>query len=344
MSYCSFQAQLVSFMELVAKAAEAEISRRVDESCAVIRLELTRSRRDIDALKRKCVLLDGELRRVRGRGRRRVWFRTQRDSDVSAIRDQEQNPDQNPDQSVCSPDEGTGVLVIKQERQEQESSSAAAANRPFDPEQQNIQQIQAQENHKPLLGGASEIPNTHCTHSQTSTERRSAPGLQVKAEEDDEEPRGHLRFAQLWTNTEPSRNMCLDPVETQMELYEPERIGADDGETGAGVDSGPALARRLRTHWRSSADVEKRFSCSYCEKSFSRFGQLKEHLRSHTGEKPFACAQCGRSFTKHCNLIRHAVVHSGEKPYQCGQCGKRFTQRSSLKSHQRTHSSARGHS
>lgn len=58
-------------MESVARAAEAEISRRVDESCAVIRLELSRSRRDIDALKRKCVLMDSELRRVRGRGRRR---------------------------------------------------------------------------------------------------------------------------------------------------------------------------------------------------------------------------------------------------------------------------------
>uniref|UniRef100_A0A8C1K9N3 Si:ch211-155e24.3 n=1 Tax=Cyprinus carpio TaxID=7962 RepID=A0A8C1K9N3_CYPCA len=168
------------------------------------------------------------------------------------------------------------------------------------------------------------------------------------------EPRVHLRFAQLWTtvpetntertfpttqNTEPSRSVCVRPVETHTERYEPEQISANDGVTSAEVDSGPVFG--LRTHWRSSADVEKRFSCSYCEKSFSRFGQLKEHLRSHTGEKPFACAQCGRSFTKHCNLIRHAVVHSGEKPYQCGQCGKCFTQRSSLKSHQRTHSSGR---
>uniref|UniRef100_A0A8C1XDG9 Si:ch211-155e24.3 n=1 Tax=Cyprinus carpio TaxID=7962 RepID=A0A8C1XDG9_CYPCA len=170
----------------------------------------------------------------------------------------------------------------------------------------------------------SEIPNTHCTRSETATERLSGRGLQVKAEKDDEEPRVHLRFAQLWTTV----------PETNTERTFPTTQNTEPAE----VDSGPAFG--LRTHWRSSADVEKRFSCSYCEKSFSRFGQLKEHLRSHTGEKPFACAQCGRSFTKHCNLIRHAVVHSGEKPYQCGQCGKRFTQRSSLKSHQRTHSNA----
>nr|XP_019958028.1 PREDICTED: zinc finger protein 347-like [Paralichthys olivaceus] len=95
------------------------------------------------------------------------------------------------------------------------------------------------------------------------------------------------------------------------------------------------LARRMRTPWRSGVG-EKRFSCTYCDKSFMRFSQLKEHLRSHTGEKPFSCAQCGRSFTKQCNLIRHAVVHSGEKPYECSLCGKCFTQRSSLKSHQKT--------
>lgn len=101
--------------------------------------------------------------------------------------------------------------------------------------------------------------------------------------------------------------------------------------------SGFVLARRMRTPWRpGGGGGEKRFSCTYCDKNFMRFSQLKEHLRRHTGEKPFSCAQCGRSFTKQCNLIRHAVVHSGERPHRCSLCGKSFTQRSSLKSHEKT--------
>lgn len=104
---------------------------------------------------------------------------------------------------------------------------------------------------------------------------------------------------------------------------------------GHGRASTFSLSRRIRVPWTSGIG-EKRFSCTYCDKSFMRFSQLKEHLRSHTGEKPFSCLQCGRSFTKQCNLIRHAVVHSGEKPYECSLCGKCFTQRSSLKSHQKT--------
>ncbi|XP_071217512.1 uncharacterized protein [Salvelinus alpinus] len=97
------------------------------------------------------------------------------------------------------------------------------------------------------------------------------------------------------------------------------------------------MVKRMRTQWKSGSTTERRFSCTFCGKSFPRFWQLKEHLRSHTGEKPYTCEQCGRSFTKQCNLIRHAVVHSGEKPFECTQCGKCFTQRSNMTSHQRTH-------
>ncbi|XP_041698765.2 zinc finger protein 22-like [Coregonus clupeaformis] len=97
------------------------------------------------------------------------------------------------------------------------------------------------------------------------------------------------------------------------------------------------MVKRMRTQWRSGGTTERRFSCTFCGKSFQRFCQLKVHLRSHTGEKPYTCEQCGRSFTKQCNLIRHAVVHSGEKPYKCTQCGKCFPQRSGMKSHQKTH-------
>lgn len=165
--------------------------------------------------------------------------------------------------------------------------------------------------------------------------------LQVKAEEENH---------QHWTFEQPiDVQLENTPAEQPLQHEENTHTQSDDHtqmefnaaeRDEVSMCGASASVRRLRTHWRSSVDVEKRYSCTFCRKNFSRFSQLKEHLRSHTGEKPFTCAQCGRSFTKHCNLIRHAVVHSGEKPYQCTQCGKRFTQRSSLKSHQRMHTDA----
>lgn len=71
MAQYSFQEQLLSVMEVLAKAATEEINRRVADSCAMIRLELSRSQRDIDSLKRKCQVMENELRKVRGRGRRK---------------------------------------------------------------------------------------------------------------------------------------------------------------------------------------------------------------------------------------------------------------------------------
>lgn len=71
MASCNFQAQLVSIMEVLAKAAVAEINKQVDDSCAVIRLEITQSQRDIDVLKRKCQMMEGELKKTRGRVRRK---------------------------------------------------------------------------------------------------------------------------------------------------------------------------------------------------------------------------------------------------------------------------------
>ncbi|KAK6310920.1 hypothetical protein J4Q44_G00189750 [Coregonus suidteri] len=69
MASCNFQAQLVTIMEVLAKAAVAEINNRVDDSCAVIRLEITQSQRDIDVLKRKCQVMESELKKTRGRVR-----------------------------------------------------------------------------------------------------------------------------------------------------------------------------------------------------------------------------------------------------------------------------------
>ncbi|XP_069601341.1 zinc finger protein 879-like [Ranitomeya imitator] len=82
---------------------------------------------------------------------------------------------------------------------------------------------------------------------------------------------------------------------------------------------------------------EKLYSCSECEKCFTKKSQFVRHERIHTGEKPYSCSECGKSFTDKNNLIRHQRIHTGEKPYSCSVCGKCFTSKSKFVRHEKIH-------
>ncbi|XP_022072330.1 zinc finger protein with KRAB and SCAN domains 2 isoform X2 [Acanthochromis polyacanthus] len=453
MESCSFQSQLLSVMEVLAKAAVEEINRRVEDSCAVLRLEVSQSRRDIELLKTKCEVMEAELRRSRLRARRKGercsplvkvvpntesqrsdWDRhmdaeatnqLQQCADLEAVNEADRiqikeecaeedtwrsEPDHrlisgaeqlpcfeatppartdsfaeryhssenpaNPESLVPPTDsyntfpeqqlnrnQDEAELVVKHEKEEEPKENAApldststfateeadaqlwptnlcrdAADPGVSFARQQFEQIPAvfaSQTSLHLEDMAPRIPSVDKTHSvvvvSAARVKRRAKSFGFKRPQPDE---GHSALSQI--NSLDSSLIQQHQYRDAAPLIRNPNEDLMSPNSTASLSRGSfGLVRRMRVPWRSGL-CEKRFSCSYCDKSFTRFSQLKEHLRSHTGEKPFSCMQCGRSFTKQCNLIRHAVVHSGEKPHECTLCGKCFTQRSSLKSHQKT--------
>ncbi|XP_078121229.1 uncharacterized protein LOC144527182 [Sander vitreus] len=67
-SYKAFHSQLSSIMEALSRAAVAEICELVDDSYAVLRVEITRSHREKEALRRKLELVENVLARGGHRG------------------------------------------------------------------------------------------------------------------------------------------------------------------------------------------------------------------------------------------------------------------------------------
>ena len=67
-------------------------------------------------------------------------------------------------------------------------------------------------------------------------------------------------------------------------------------------------------------EVVKSNKCNQCNYASSQAGNLRTHLKIHSGEKSYKCNQCDYASSRAGNLRTHLKKHSGEKPNKCSQC------------------------
>ena len=130
-------------------------------------------------------------------------------------------------------------------------------------------------------------------------------------------------------------------LETQNSNVKPERKKT----TKKNVCNKLFLCEHCATYFKRSYDLDMHIKrihsskeCNKCQKVFSNFRLLTEHLKFVHGVEPVKfytkhCTECDRLFDSNTELSEHMSTHTGENLHTCKDCNKKISTKSAFKFH-----------
>ncbi|XP_020501508.2 uncharacterized protein [Labrus bergylta] len=353
MPSCSLnlESQLLSIMDVLVKAAVTEISQMFSENSATIRLHLSQSLKENEALRMRMKVMRSELFSLR------LQTRTQRPPSRFSSKGNVPKPRTKPQVVQKTVEEVVSISLQSKEK----TSSAASRLECADVENPEVilikdeddfgecEQVQGQDhfgNQSKQSGiatvnvepaGSSCLTENNVELRIVSVHGRGEGPLQ------EESSLFNVTQLQAFSSLSPEHSIPHDSIVDFT-------LGSNDGPSIRGMQNNSVVVARNSQLEKdnstqvTSAALNPAMKTIFLEPDshvgppshISQFPQL-QNVFPQTVNKSMDCSFCGERFLSREDLIVHRASHTGESPVLCSFCGKSFVNKTTLGIHMRIH-------
>ncbi|XP_047198024.1 zinc finger protein 260-like [Hippoglossus stenolepis] len=369
----AFGSQLAAIMDVLAKAAVAEISKLVEDGTVVLRLEMCRRDVEIQELKRSLKLMEVELCKAREAAETRTTEEEQEKEEQEEEQEQEQAARTQVPSTDEREDEQTRAGYL-----EPKAADSLCKHRHGN---QDGDDMRPAVKHEPagelVLQEATDNTATAATSVCFEVGERSdsiwppaACGMFEKSSVAMQQQQhgqmfpSHAEQFSAHRNTESSYNSPTAtqesadastsvPIKVETEIQPVCSAGTTSQSVGNEPSrqvSRPAASENQclqsppqQTGRSPAVPPVPRSAAATEDHILSRNNLRTKRLMNvwRANQKLFICSVCNKGFPRLSQLEEHKATHQLFKPFRCLECGKSFTQKTRLKTHQSVHTGER---
>ncbi|XP_029309091.1 zinc finger protein 568-like [Cottoperca gobio] len=354
----SFGTQLSAIMDVLAKAAVAEITKLMEEGSVVLRLEMCRRDTEIQELKRSLKLMEVEHYKAQ----EEVTTRATEDKlHQTAAGNQVPRKEEKEDQQTCAvylePQSAHSVCESGHGTEERQDMRPAVKHEPADePAAQEttgntvaaVICFEAGERDDMIWpppacsmfekNSVAMQPNIQMfsSHTEQYAAHRNTEGSYNSSSSAVEDIADDSLSVPIKVEVE-IRPTCMESSTSQFGRASHAAVSHDPCSQQAGPSLAPPHAQRS-TSCTSGSNAEGHT----LNRNNLRAKRFMNVWRAN--QKLFICSVCNRGFPRMSQLEEHMASHQPFKPFRCLECGKSFTQKTRLKTHQSVHTGERPYS